>query len=157
MDLGLQKALIVDYGMIRNKAGSIQIFIDFMLRDRNEQRWYGFPLKMSGDLNEMVMAQLVYAGFDLNRDLNCIALGLESGCFTTYKEIDIFVKDVTQTNGTTKRAIYSIGPKIFGKTNRVSIEEAATLFTDEQLAMFKGAAFKFASIKVENPNDEVPL
>ncbi len=154
MELGLQKARIIDYGMSKTKNDIPQIFIDFNVGGE-VSRWYGFPLKKTGEVNNVVMQQLATAGFDLRRDLNCIGLGLHAQCFTIYKDIDVNVKEKTNNVGNLYRCVDSIGLVNFGSTQRMSVEELGALFTSEQLAMFKSFADKFQA--AGDPNEEVPL
>lgn len=157
MDLGKNLSRINDYGITQTKGGSLQIFINFNVAGESST-WYGMPYKKDGEVNDICLMQLATCGFDpAANTFEHLALGLASGILITDEDVDVYVADVVQPDGSLRRRINSIGE--FGP-KRVSASDTTALTTAEQKEKLKAAAGKFKvrqKKEKQDPDEALPF
>lgn len=159
MELGKNSARIVDYGITKTKLGSAQVFVKLLVAGVHDTTWYGVPFKKDGEVNEFMMTQLAYCGFDLSRQtIEDLAAGMESGILITDEDIDVYVRNETNGSGDLVprvNTLGSVGPI------RVDEQDLKVLISQEQSDKLKASASKFKarkkSAKKDNPSDDVPF
>ena len=156
MELGRNIARITDYGISKTKLGSVQVFVRLLVESTDgskEVTWYGVPFKKDGEVNEFMMAQLAYCGFDpATNTIEDLSKGIDSGILITTENIDVYARDETSPSGEIVRKINTLGP--MGPI-RIDGEEAKTLISTEQAAKIKSLASKYKVRKATNPQPVV--
>lgn len=144
MELGRNSARIIDYGLSKTKLGSAQVFIKLLVEQTGgskEVTWYGVPFKKDGEVNEFMMAQLAYCGFDPSvNSIEDLSNGIDSGILISNENIDVYVRDETSPSGEIVRKINTLGPM---GPMRIATEEAKALISGEQASKIKALASKF--------------
>jgi hypothetical protein len=155
MILGLNKGRIVDYGVAKSKSGASQVFVHISIGGEVVKH-YMYPFKKDGEVNDYVMQQLVYAGFDpLTMTIDALAFGVESDMLITNEDLDIFAKEETNNMGQLQIRVSSLGAMV---GNRLSYEETKALITPDQISKVKAFASKYTArvrVKKEDLSEEI--
>jgi len=155
MILGLNKGRIVDYGVAKSKSGSSQVFVHINISGEVVKH-YMYPFKKDGEVNDYVMQQLVYAGYDpATMVIDALAFGVESDMLITNEDLDIFAKEETNNIGQLQLRVASIGAVSGG---RLSYAEVKDIITAEQINKVKALASKYTArvrVKKEDPSEEI--